>query len=153
MAPTINRMMLGGVALVQPAVLRFTSRGTPYCRFVVMVDDSWGERPRSYPLRCILWGERARELAPRLVRDARVTLEGRLSCSDWTDQEGRRHLDPEMAVEALLLPNQTTAISKTTRPLQHRSVPATAAACAAPRPLVPAPPRAVPIAADELPPF
>lgn len=141
MAPTINRMMLGGVALVQPAVLRFTSRGTPYCRFVVMVDDSWGERSRSYPLRCILWGEHARELAPRLVRGARVTLEGRLSCSDWTDSEGRRRLDPEMAVEAILLPNQTTVARNSRQPLQRPSLAGTAS------------PRAVPIAADELPPF
>ena len=143
MGSVINKLMLGGVRLISNAVLRFTRNGKPYTRFTVEVEDGWRDRRKSYLLNCILWGENAQQLAPLLIRNCSVTLEGRLSFNRWQGNDGRVYNNPEMVVQTILLPQRKP--TPPPRPAIQRRPVFPTAGTAALKPAV--------IPADELPPF
>jgi len=144
MAPVINKLMLGGVRLINHAVLRFTRNGKPYARFAVAVEEGWKGKKQPSLLNCILWGDNARLLAPLLVRDGKITLEGRLSFNRRQDNDGQEYNNPEMVVQTILLPEQRHRPQQQPHRPPHHPRPLTAGSSA----LKPAA-----MALDELPPF
>jgi single-strand DNA-binding protein len=60
------------------------------CSFTAAVEDSQAadDAPATW-VRVVTFGERAEELAPRLVKGVKAYVEGRLEVSLWTPEDGR----------------------------------------------------------------
>jgi single-strand DNA-binding protein len=78
--------------LGRDAELRHVKGGElPMASFSAVVDQQHqGEDNPAVWVRCVVFGDQAEELAPRLVNGVRVYVEGRLSCSLWEPGDGRQ---------------------------------------------------------------
>lgn len=79
--------------LGQAAELKHTSDGKSYCRFSIAVNKTWtdkksGEKKEStlwVPVS--IWGRQAEYLAPKLVKGAKVFVEGELKIGKYVDKK------------------------------------------------------------------
>lgn len=96
----MNNLTVAG-RLGKDAELRHTSSGDAVLSFSV-ADDQGRDKPAIW-WRCQLWGKRAQSLQPYLTKGASVTVTGRLTEREWTDQQGQPQKTMELNVTDLAL--------------------------------------------------
>lgn len=86
----------------EPDGLRTSKAGNPWLSFSAGVGDGDGKRW----LRVTVFGERAREIAPRLHKGGRVYVEGRLTQDEWKGKDGQQRHGLKVAAFRIELLNQ-----------------------------------------------
>ena len=87
----INRVFLVG-RLTRDADLRFTTAGTPVCKFSIAVNrnrksgDQWEEEVNFFDI--VLWGRAAENLSKYLGKGKQVAVDGELRQNRW-EQDGQ----------------------------------------------------------------
>jgi len=101
--PEINKTMLGGRITRYPD-LSYTATGTALCKFPIAVnrrvkkDDDW--KTEVLFIDVIVWGKAAEWCNANLKRTAPVYIEGRLSMSQWEDENtGQKRTKYELVAE------------------------------------------------------
>src|SRR5438270_11855848 len=103
---SLNDVKLVG-RLTKDPELRFTTQGTPVCRFRLAVgrrykdrtSNEWKEEVAFVP--CTLWREAAERAGQRLKKGSPVFVEGRLKSRDWQTKEGQKRSDLEVEVSRI----------------------------------------------------
>lgn len=105
----LNRVVLTG-RLTRDPELTYTQSGTPVLRFSIAVDRQFknretGRRDADF-INCVIWRTSAENFARFTHKGALVGLDGRLSTSNYENQQGQRVYRTEVTVEnfALLEP-------------------------------------------------
>ncbi|WP_251158122.1 single-stranded DNA-binding protein [Caniella muris] len=102
---SVNRVCITG-NLTRDPELQATQSSTDVLRIGVAVNDrwrnpqtdQWEDRPNFVD--CVLFGNRARALAPILAKGMKVAVEGRLRWSQWQDREtGKNRSKLEVVVD------------------------------------------------------
>lgn len=98
----MNRATIVG-HIGRDAELRFTSNGTAVVNFSVATTETWsdrgGEKKKHTEWHNVtVWGARAEELAPVLLKGAKVFVEGRLRTRDW-EKDGQKHKTTEITAD------------------------------------------------------
>lgn len=80
------------------AELRYSAQGTAFAAFNLAVDDAKREEGAATEwVRCVLFGEQAEDLAPRLVKGVQVYIEGRLRLDQWEGRDGEQRATLKLA--------------------------------------------------------
>lgn len=103
---SLNDVKLVG-RLTKDPELRFTTQGTPVCRFRLAVgrrykdrtSNDWKEEVAFVP--CTLWRDAAERAGQRLKKGSPVFVEGRLKSRDWTTKEGQKRSDLEIEISRI----------------------------------------------------
>ncbi len=105
----LNRVVLTG-RLTRDPELTYTQSGTPVLRFSIAVDRQFknretGRRDADF-INCVIWRTSAENFARFTHKGSLVGLDGRLSTSNYENQQGQRVYRTEVTVEnfALLEP-------------------------------------------------
>ena len=103
----INKVFLSG-NLTRDPELRATTGGTDVLSFSVAandrrnVDGKWQDVPNY--IDCVMFGNRSESLARYLVKGTKVSIEGKLRYSSWTDrQTEKRRSKIEVIVDEIEL--------------------------------------------------
>lgn len=100
---------VGAGNLTDDAEMRALPSGTPVIDFGIAVNErkknqqtgEWEDDPVF--LDCTMFGQRAEKLAQYLIKGTRVTVQGRLRWSSWTDKEtGKKRSKVDVVVSDLL---------------------------------------------------
>jgi single-strand DNA-binding protein len=100
---SLNDVKLVG-RLTKDPELRFTTQGTPVCRFRLAVgrrykdrtSNDWKEDVAFIP--CTVWRDAAERCGQRLKKGSPVFVEGRLRSRDWQTKEGQKRSDLEVEI-------------------------------------------------------
>jgi len=103
---SLNDVKLVGRLTKDPEV-RFTTQGTPVCRFRLAVgrryrdknSNEWKEEVAF--VGCVVWRESAERCGQRLKKGSPVFVEGRLKSHDWQTKEGQKRSDLEVEVSRI----------------------------------------------------
>lgn len=103
---SLNDVKLVG-RLTKDPELRFTTQGTPVCRFRIAVgrkykdrtSGEWKEEVAFVP--CSVWRESAERCGQRLKKGSPVFIEGRLKSRDWQTKEGQKRSDLEIDIQKI----------------------------------------------------
>lgn len=91
----LNSVNLQG-RLAQALELRYTQGGVPVVRFDLAVEADSKDAPPDYiPIVC--WREQAEFVARYLTKGRQVVVEGKLTTNKWTDKNGTKRKDVEVA--------------------------------------------------------
>src|SRR5688572_17338721 len=110
---SLNDVKLVG-RLTKDPELRFTTQGTPVCRFRLAVGRSfkdknsseWREEVAFVP--CNVWRESAERCQSRLKKGSPVFVEGRLKSHEWQTKEGQKRHDLEVEISKIQFLEQMT---------------------------------------------
>lgn len=94
--------------LGQDPELRSTQNGQEYLKLRVACSETYLDRNRERQestewIDAVIWGKRARALAPLLSKGAKVTLIGKLRTNSWEDDAGNRRTKTELKVTEIEL--------------------------------------------------
>ena len=100
---SLNDVKLVG-RLTRDPELRFTTQGTPVCRFRLAVgrrykdrqSGEWKDDVAFVP--CTVWRESAERCGQRLKKGSPVFVEGRLRSRDWETKEGQKRFELEVDI-------------------------------------------------------
>lgn len=102
----MNLAIIAGT-LGRDAEIKYTQQGTALVRFSLATNfkrksgEEWIEETEWH--RCILWGKRGEALAPHLLKGGKVTIQGRLKTSSYTDKAGVEKYSTEIIVNDITL--------------------------------------------------
>jgi single-strand DNA-binding protein len=108
MAKSVNKVILIG-RLGKDPELKYTSGGTPFCRFSLATDDSWndkasGERQERTEWHNIVAWDRLAEICNQyLTKGKLVYIEGSLQTREWDDQEGNKRKTTEIRARDMVM--------------------------------------------------
>jgi len=108
MAKSLNKVMLIG-RLGKDPELKYTSGGTPFCRFSIATDDVWndknsGERQEKTEWHNIVAWDRLAEICNQYLTKGRlVYIEGSLQTREWDDQEGNKRRTTEIRARDMVM--------------------------------------------------
>src|SRR5678815_1571474 len=108
MAKSINKVILIG-RLGKDPELKYTSGGTPFCRFSLATDDVWndkasGERQEKTEWHNIVAWDRLAEICNQYLTKGRlVYIEGSLQTREWDDQDGNKRKTTEVRARDMVL--------------------------------------------------
>ena len=108
MAKSVNKVILVG-RLGRDPELKYTSGGTPFCRFSMATDDSWtdkasGERTeRTEWHNIVVWDKLAEICNQYLTKGRQVYIEGSLQTREWDDKEGVKRKTTEIRARDMVL--------------------------------------------------
>src|SRR4029434_8383528 len=108
MAKSINKVILIG-RLGKDPELKYTSGGTPFCRFSMATDDVWndkasGERQEKTEWHNIVAWDRLAEICNQYLTKVRlVYIEGSLQTREWDDQEGNKRKTTEVRARDMVM--------------------------------------------------
>ena len=108
MAKSINKVILIG-RLGKDPELKYTSGGTPFCRFSLATDDVWndkasGERQEKTEWHNIVAWDRLAEICNQYLTKGRlVYIEGSLQTREWDDQEGNKRKTTEVRARDMVM--------------------------------------------------
>lgn len=83
----MNNIILTGNLASEPE-LRFTSTGTPHCKFTLAV--SQGKEKEAFFIDCEVWNDDISENVAVLGKGSRITVVGRLKEDKW-EYEGKKY--------------------------------------------------------------
>ena len=88
-----NRVILAG-NLTRDPQLSYTPSNTPICKFGVAINRKWrdqqgGMQEDTCFVDCTTFGRQAETINQYMSKGRPILIEGRLSFSQWTNQEGR----------------------------------------------------------------
>ena len=108
MARSVNKVILVG-RLGKDPELKYTSSGTPFCRFSMATDDSWndkasGERQeRTEWHNVVVWDRLAEICNQYLTKGKLVYIEGSLQTREWDDQDGNKRRTTEVRARDMVM--------------------------------------------------
>jgi single-strand DNA-binding protein len=108
MAKSVNKVILVG-RLGKDPELKYTSSGTPFCRFSMATDDVWndkgtGERQEKTEWHNIVVWDRLAEICNQYLTKGRlVYIEGSLQTREWDDQEGNKRRITEVRARDMVM--------------------------------------------------
>src|SRR5437899_9021172 len=108
MAKSVNKVILVG-RLGKDPELKYTSSGTPFCRFSMATDDVWndkgtGERQEKTEWHNIVVWDRLAEICNQyLTKGRQVYIEGSLQTREWDDQEGNKRKTTEIRARDMVM--------------------------------------------------
>src|SRR5215471_11378840 len=108
MAKSVNKVILVG-RLGKDPELKYTSSGTPFCRFSMATDDVWndkgtGERQEKTEWHNIVAWDRLAEICNQYLTKGRlVYIEGALQTREWDDQEGNKRKITEIRARDMVM--------------------------------------------------
>jgi single-strand DNA-binding protein len=108
MAKSVNKVILIG-RLGKDPELKYTSSGTPFCRFSMATDDVWndkgtGERQEKTEWHNIVVWDRLAEICNQYLTKGRlVYIEGSLQTREWDDQEGNKRKITEIRARDMVM--------------------------------------------------
>src|SRR5262249_34152068 len=108
MAKSVNKVILVG-RLGKDPELKYTSSGTPFCRFSMATDDSWndkgtGERQEKTEWHNIVVWDRLAEICNQYLTKGRlVYIEGSLQTREWDDQDGNKRRTTEVRARDMVM--------------------------------------------------
>ena len=108
MARYVNKVILVG-RLGKDPELKYTSSGTPFCRFSMATDDSWndktsGERQeRTEWHNVVVWDRLAEICNQYLTKGKLVYIEGSLQTREWDDQDGNKRRTTEVRARDMVM--------------------------------------------------
>jgi single-strand DNA-binding protein len=108
MARSVNKVILVG-RLGKDPELKYTSSGTPFCRFSMATDDSWndkasGERQERTEWHNIVVWDRLAEICNQYLTKGRlVYIEGSLQTREWDDQDGNKRRTTEVRARDMVM--------------------------------------------------
>ena len=109
MSGGMNKWM-GAGNLIEDAILRFTANGQPVVGFRIAIaetfkgkDGTWKERFEHSS--CVLWGARAQQLAPSLVKGAMVSVIGPMRTSNY-EKDGNKVYKTECVIDDIMVGGQ-----------------------------------------------
>src|SRR5204862_5642660 len=108
MAKSVNKVILVG-RLGRDPELKYTSGGTPFCRFSMATDDSWtdkgsGERSeRTEWHNIVVWDKLAEICNNYLTKGRLVYIEGSLQTREWDDKEGVKRKTTEVRARDMVM--------------------------------------------------
>src|SRR4029078_6351291 len=108
MAKSINKVILIG-RLGKDPELKYTSGGTPLCRFSLATDDVWndkasGERQEKTEWHNIVAWDRLAEICNQyLTKGKLIYIEGSLQTREWDAQEGNKKKTTEVRAGGMVM--------------------------------------------------
>jgi single-strand DNA-binding protein len=107
MAKSLNRVQLIG-NLTRDPELRYTPSGSAVCSFGIATNRSWttdtGEKRDEVDFHNIVaWRKLAEICSQFLTKGRKVFVEGRLSTSSWTAQDGTQKSRTEVVIDDMIL--------------------------------------------------
>ena len=108
MAKSVNKVILVG-RLGKDPELKYTSSGTPFCRFSMATDDVWndkgtGERQEKTEWHNIVVWDRLAEICNQYLTKGRlVYIEGSLQTREWDDQDGNKRRTTEVRARDMVM--------------------------------------------------
>lgn len=128
----INSVTLCGNLTRDPEIRR-TQSGTAIVSFGIAVNErrkdrqtgEWGDVPHFFDVTC--FGERHEKLAQYYGKGSKVTVQGRLSQSSWTDkQSGQKRSKVEVIADEIELPPRQQSQQSASRQAQpaYQPIPA-----------------------------
>jgi single-strand DNA-binding protein len=113
MAKSVNKVILIG-RLGKDPELKYTSSGTPFCRFSMATDDVWndkasGERQEKTEWHNIVAWDRLAEICNQYLTKGRlVYIEGSLQTREWDDQDGNKRRTTEVRARDMVMLGSNT---------------------------------------------
>src|SRR6478752_449903 len=108
MGKSINKVILVG-RLGRDPEMKYTSGGTPFCRFSIATDDNWtdkgsGEKQERTEWHSIVVWDRLAEICNQyLTKGKLVYIEGSLQTREWDDQEGNKRKTTEIRARDMVM--------------------------------------------------
>jgi single-strand DNA-binding protein len=108
MGKSINKVILVG-RLGRDPELKYTSGGTPFCRFSIATDESWtdkgsGEKTeRTEWHNIVAWDKLGEICGNYLAKGRMVYIEGSLQTREWDDQDGNKRKTTEVRARDMVL--------------------------------------------------
>ena len=107
----INTVVLTG-NLTRDAELMATNGGASVLKFGIASNRSVKQQNGSYSdvpnfIDCTIFGARAQSLSSILAKGMKVTIEGELRYSSWTDKDGNKRSKLEVVCQNIVLPPRT----------------------------------------------
>src|SRR4051794_38467338 len=108
MGKSINKVILVG-RLGRDPEMKYTSGGTPFCRFSIATDDNWtdkgsGEKQERTEWHSIVVWDRLAEICNQYLTKGRlVYIEGSLQTREWDDKEGVKRKTTEVRARDMVL--------------------------------------------------
>jgi single-strand DNA-binding protein len=108
MGKSINKVILVG-RLGRDPEMKYTSGGTPFCRFSIATDDAWtdkgsGEKQERTEWHSIVVWDRLAEICNQYLTKGRlVYIEGSLQTREWDDKEGVKRKTTEVRARDMVL--------------------------------------------------
>jgi single-strand DNA-binding protein len=108
MGKSINKVILVG-RLGRDPEMKYTSGGTPFCRFSIATDDAWtdkgsGEKQERTEWHSIVVWDRLAEICNQYLTKGRlVYIEGSLQTREWDDKEGVKRKTTEVRARDMVM--------------------------------------------------
>jgi single-strand DNA-binding protein len=108
MGKSINKVILVG-RLGRDPEMKYTSGGTPFCRFSIATDDNWtdkgsGEKQERTEWHSIVVWDRLAEICNQYLTKGRlVYIEGSLQTREWDDKEGVKRKTTEIRARDMVM--------------------------------------------------
>src|SRR6476646_5738200 len=108
MGKLINKVILVG-RLGRDPEMKYTSGGTPFCRFSIATDDNWtdkgsGEKQEGTEWHNIVVWDRLAEICNQYLTKGRlVYIEGSLQTREWDDPEGNKKKITEVRARDMVM--------------------------------------------------
>ena len=108
MGKSINKVILVG-RLGRDPEMKYTSGGTPFCRFSMATDDNWtdkgsGEKQeRTEWHNIVVWDRLAEICNQYLTKGRMVYIEGSLQTREWDDKEGVKRKTTEVRARDMVM--------------------------------------------------
>ena len=108
MGKSINKVILVG-RLGRDPEMKYTSGGTPFCRFSMATDDAWtdkgsGEKQERTEWHSIVVWDRLAEICNQYLTKGRlVYIEGSLQTREWDDKEGVKRKTTEVRARDMVM--------------------------------------------------
>jgi single-strand DNA-binding protein len=108
MGKSINKVILVG-RLGRDPEMKYTSGGTPFCRFSMATDDNWtdkgsGEKQERTEWHSIVVWDRLAEICNQYLTKGRlVYIEGSLQTREWDDKEGVKRKTTEVRARDMVM--------------------------------------------------
>jgi len=108
MGKSINKVILVG-RLGRDPEMKYTTGGTPFCRFSMATDDAWtdkgsGEKQeRTEWHNIVVWDRLAEICNQYLTKGRMVYIEGSLQTREWDDKEGVKRKTTEVRARDMVM--------------------------------------------------
>src|SRR3954469_2942849 len=108
MGKSINKVILVG-RLGRDPEMKYTSGGTPFCRFSIATDDNWtdkgsGEKQERTEWHSVVVWDRLAEICNQYLTKGRlVYIEGSLQTREWDDKEGVKRKTTEIRANDMVM--------------------------------------------------
>ena len=94
----LNHIDIQGRLCADPT-LRYTHSNTPVASFTLAVDRDYGNPRQTDFINCVAWRSAGEFVSKYFHKGSMATVSGRLQIREWTDDNGKKHREPEVQAE------------------------------------------------------